>query len=99
MGGIARPTSQTCSIRDVLVEVHLDRWQVKTLLEEATEIKWSFLSNGRIIIEPKEDIKERLGYSPDEFDALANTFHPSAVRYASEYYEDEFADDDEDILY
>lgn len=70
-----------------------------SLLEEATEIKWSFLSNGRIIIEPKEDIKERLGYSPDEFDALANTFHPSAVRYASEYYEDEFADDDEDILY
>ena len=70
-----------------------------SLLEEATEIKWSFLSNGKIIIEPKEDIKERLGYSPDEFDALANTFHPSAVRYASEYYEDEFADDDEDILY
>lgn len=70
-----------------------------SLLEEATEIKWSFLSNGKIIIEPKEDIKERLGYSPDEFDALANTFHPYAVRYASEYYEDEYADDDEDILY
>jgi hypothetical protein len=70
-----------------------------TFLEEATEIKWSFLSNGKIIIEPKEDIKERLGYSPDEFDALANTFHPSAVRYASEYYEDDMADDDEDILY
>jgi len=70
-----------------------------SLLEEATEIKWSFLSNGKIIIEPKEDIKERLGYSPDEFDALANTFHPTAVRYASEYYEDEFADDDEDVLY
>lgn len=51
-----------------------------TLFEEATEIKWSFLSNGRIIIEPKEDIKERLGHSTDEFDALANTFHPKAVR-------------------
>lgn len=70
-----------------------------SLLEEATEIQWSFLSNGKIIIEPKEDIKERLGYSPDEFDALANTFHPYATRYASEYYEDEYADDDEDILY
>lgn len=70
-----------------------------SLIEEATEIKWSFLSNGRIIIEPKEDIKERLGYSPDEFDALANTFHPVAVRYASTYYDDEYADDDEDILY
>lgn len=51
-----------------------------TLFEEATEIKWSFLSNGRIIIEPKEDIKERLGHSTDEFDALANTFHPKALR-------------------
>lgn len=50
------------------------------LMEEATEIKWSFLSNGKIIIEPKEDIKERLGRSTDKFDALANTFHPKALR-------------------
>ena len=53
-----------------------------TIFEEATEIRWSFLSNGRIIIEPKEDIVKRLGHSPDEFDALANTFHPDAVQYA-----------------
>lgn len=46
------------------------------LLEEATEIRWSFRSDGRIIIEPKEDIKARLGRSPDKFDALANTFYP-----------------------
>lgn len=44
--------------------------------EEATEIKWSFRSDGRILIEPKEDIKKRLGRSPDRFDALANTFYP-----------------------
>lgn len=44
--------------------------------EEATEIKWSFRSDGCIFIEPKEDIKERLGRSPDKFDALANTFYP-----------------------
>lgn len=48
--------------------------------EEATEIKWSFRSDGRIIIEPKEDIKERLGRSPDKFDALANTFYPIQTR-------------------
>lgn len=46
------------------------------LLEEATEIRWSFRSDGRIIIEPKDDIKKRLGRSPDKFDALANTFYP-----------------------
>ncbi len=44
--------------------------------EEAVEIRWSFRSDGRIYIEPKEDIKDRLGRSPDKFDALANTFYP-----------------------
>ncbi len=48
--------------------------------EEATEIKWSFRSDGRIIIEPKEDVKERLGRSTDKFDALANTFYPIQTR-------------------
>lgn len=47
-----------------------------TLTEEATEIKWFFRSDGKIMIEKKEDIKERLGHSTDEFDALANTFYP-----------------------
>lgn len=46
------------------------------LAEEAAEIRWSFRSDGKIIIEPKEDIKKRLGRSPDKFDALANTFYP-----------------------
>lgn len=46
------------------------------LLLEATSIKWSFRSDGKIIIEPKEDIKERIKRSPDVFDALACTFYP-----------------------
>ena len=50
------------------------------LAQEATEIKWSFRSDGKILIEPKEDIKKRLGRSTDEFDALANTFCPIKVR-------------------
>lgn len=48
-----------------------------TLAQEATEIRWSFKSDGRILIEPKDDIKTRLGFSPDEFDSLANTFYPA----------------------
>ena len=36
-----------------------------------------------------EDTKERLGHSPDEFDALANTFHPAAVRGVMEAYSTE----------
>lgn len=50
-----------------------------TFMEEATAIKWSFQSSGKILMEPKEHTKERLGHSPDELDALANTFHPKAV--------------------
>lgn len=44
--------------------------------EEATSIKWAFQSDGSILIEKKELIKEKLKRSPDKFDALANTFYP-----------------------
>jgi hypothetical protein len=47
------------------------------LMEEATEIKWSFQSNGSIIIEKKDEIMKRLKRSTDRFDALAQTFYPS----------------------
>lgn len=46
------------------------------LLEEAAQITWGFNSQGRVYIEPKEDIRKRLGRSTDTFDALANTFYP-----------------------
>lgn len=52
------------------------------LKEEATEIRWSFRSDGRILIEPKEDIRKRIGRSTDRFDALANTFYPIAQHNA-----------------
>ena len=55
------------------------------LVEEATDIHWSFQSNGNIIIEPKEEIKKRLKRSPDTLDALANTFYP----YDWDYMNDE----------
>lgn len=44
--------------------------------EEATSTKWKFLSNGSIIIEPKEDIKAKIGRSPDYMDSLSYTFYP-----------------------
>jgi hypothetical protein len=43
---------------------------------QATEIKYSFQSNGSILIEPKDDIKARIGKSPDKWDSFANTFWP-----------------------
>jgi hypothetical protein len=48
--------------------------------EEASEIHWSFRSDGKILIEPKEDIIKRIGRSTDKFDSLANTFYPVLVK-------------------
>jgi len=45
-------------------------------IREATSIKWTTRSNGQIIIEPKKNIKERIGRSPDRFDSLTCTFLP-----------------------
>lgn len=45
--------------------------------EEITSTKWKFLSSGSIIIEPKEDIKAKIGRSPDYMDALSYTFYPN----------------------
>ena len=50
------------------------------LAEEVSEIRWSFRSDGKIKIEPKEDIQKRLGRSPDKFDSLRNTFYPIIIR-------------------
>ena len=72
-----------------------------SLMEEATSIEWSFASDGSIIIEPKDDIKQRIGHSPDEWDALCNTFHPQAIRmlnYNKQRQENAF-NNIEDIIY
>lgn len=41
-----------------------------------TELKWNFRSDGSIELEKKEDLKARIGKSPDEEDSLALTFSP-----------------------
>ena len=46
------------------------------LIQEITEPRYKTHSNGEIIIEEKENIKDRLKRSPDKFDALLLTFYP-----------------------
>jgi len=46
------------------------------LKAQLTEIKYKIRSDGAMQIEEKEDIKKRLGVSPDKSDALAQTFAP-----------------------
>lgn len=54
------------------------------LTEELTGTHWQFQSDGSIIIEKKEKIKERIKRSPDYMDALANTFYPYGAEYATD---------------
>jgi len=44
------------------------------LCRELSEITYQFNSQGRIRIDPKDELKQRLGHSPDHADALALTF-------------------------
>ncbi len=59
------------------------------LTQELTEIHWLTQSNGSIILEPKDDIKERIGRSPDKSDSVALTYYPmkrvrpKAAKYTS----------------
>jgi len=44
------------------------------IIDELKDILFSFLPNGKIKLEPKQDTKERLGRSPDGADAFVLTF-------------------------
>lgn len=54
------------------------------IIDELKDILFSFLPNGKIKLEPKQDTKERLGRSPDGADAFVLTFAENDV-LVSEY--------------
>ncbi len=56
---------------------------IDELTQDLTEVHWSTRSNGDIIIEEKDEIKKRLGRSPDYGDAVANTFSEKKERKES----------------
>ncbi len=50
------------------------------LIEQLATVRYKFQSNGRLLVESKDEIRKRMrGQSPDEADALALTFASSAV--------------------
>lgn len=67
------------AVRDALDPEHgatLALPPIDELTQDLTEIRWLVRSKGDIIIEPKEDIKERLGRSPDYSDSLCASYRP-----------------------
>lgn len=49
------------------------------LIEQLASVKYSFASNGKVKLERKEDMRNRLKFSPDAADALALTFASTAI--------------------
>lgn len=62
----------------------VDRDVAEDMAGELSSVKYGLDSSGRIVVESKESMKDRLGFSPDIADALLCTFHPGTAgpRYA-----------------
>lgn len=67
------------AIRDALnpqFDVQMTLPNIDELIQDLNEPRWKPRSDGSLIVEEKEEIKKRLGRSPDFGDALALTFYP-----------------------
>jgi len=64
-----------------------------TLKSELSVVEYSFARNGKILLEPKEKIKEKIGKSPDYADSLALTFAMPVFAGVSKYEPEEEAYD------
>ena len=59
----------------------LSETTIATWFDELTAVNKKFDGRGRLQLEDKEDIKKRLGRSPDKADALALTFAEPVYDY------------------
>lgn len=74
------------AIRDALdpkLSGHLALPPIDELTQDLTAVHWKLNSQGRILLEDKDDIKAYLGRSPDYGDALANTYYPHGAKAAA----------------
>lgn len=60
-----------------------------TLRKELSSVTYSFNPAGRIVLEPKEKLKERIGKSPDKADSLVLTFAKPVKLPATQFDTDE----------
>ncbi|MFB6955455.1 hypothetical protein ACFCYB_00105 [Streptomyces sp. NPDC056309] len=65
----------------------LDEDDRERLVTQLTAPKYALDSSGRIVVEPKEDTKKRIGRSPDNADALLLAFYaaPGGIAEAMDY--------------
>ena len=71
-----------CEIRDRFISGEISIPDDPELVAELSTIRYTVTSAGRILIEPKEQMKKRLGRSPDRADGLVLAFYePRKKRY------------------
>jgi hypothetical protein len=56
-----------------------DRGACEDLAGELASVEYSLNSNGELVVESKDDMRKRLGYSPDLADSLCCTLGPSST--------------------
>lgn len=62
------------NVRNALEKNEIKLPEDNDLAAEITGIQFEFTSKGQFKVEPKKDTKERIGRSPDKFDAVAMSF-------------------------
>jgi phage terminase large subunit len=72
-------------LRTLFKEGNIDIENNKFLVQELTSLKYKYHSSGRIMVESKEDIRKRIGRSPDYADALSYLFAPKRYGEASQF--------------
>jgi hypothetical protein len=72
-------------LRTLFKEGEIDIENNKFLVQELTSLKYKYHSSGRIMVESKEDIRKRIGRSPDYADALSYLFAPKRYGEASQF--------------
>ncbi len=58
----------------------LGRKAEQRLMEELANIEWDRNVRGQVVIQPKDEVQEKIGHSPDAADAVALAFHPTGAR-------------------
>ena len=93
-GAAAMDTERYANIRAEMYFKCRDWLEAGGVLTQNTELKtelstveYKFSASGRILLEPKDKVKERMGKSPDLADALALTFAMPVHVRQGKYYE------------
>lgn len=66
-------------LRQAFLDGEIAIHDIGRLLQDLSSIKYNYMSNGKLFIVSKKDMKKMGGHSPDYADALALAFYGSTI--------------------